>query len=109
MYLNSFELNNIFTKIHTSPLEDKPFYYSVILDCDLIIIDDLGTEPIYNKVTKEYLYLLLNERIKRKKPFIITTNLSPQNIIDRYEERIFSRIFTDNTRCIEFPDQDLRK
>ena len=108
LYLNSFELNNIFVKIHTAPLEEKSFYYSCILETDLIVIDDLGTEPIYNNVTKEYLYLLLNERAKRQKPFIITTNLRPNELLNRYGDRIFTRLFASSTKTLEFPNQNLR-
>lgn len=108
LYLNSFELNNIFVKIHTAPLEEKNFYYSCILESDLIVIDDLGTEPIYNNVTKEYLYLLLNERAKRQKPFIITTNLRPNELLNRYGDRIFTRLFSKSTQTLEFPNQNLR-
>jgi len=111
LYLNSFELNNLFIKYHTAPLTEKNFYFSSFTNSDLIIIDDLGTEPIYNKVTLEYLYLLFSERLKNNKPFIITTNLSPQEILSRYGERIFVRIFQNKNPepCIEFPDNNLRK
>ena len=110
LYLNSFELNNLFIKYHTAPLEEKNFYFSSLINSDLVIIDDLGTEPIYNKVTLEYLYLFLSERTKNNKPFIITTNLSPKEILARYGERIFARIFQNgNTEpCILFPDNNLR-
>ncbi len=62
------------------------------LDCEILFIDDLGTEPLYKNVTVEYFYLILNERRMRKLPTIITTNLDLADIQERYDERIFSRI-----------------
>jgi len=62
-----------------------------IYDVDLLIIDDLGTE-IGGSFTASQLYQTLNERILRKKPTIISTNLKMSDITDRYSERTFSRI-----------------
>lgn len=62
-----------------------------IHNCDLLIIDDLGTE-VTNSFTISALFSLLNERIVRKKPIVISTNLSLENLRDRYTDRIFSRI-----------------
>ncbi len=62
-----------------------------IYDVDLLIIDDLGTE-IESSFTSRQLYLTLNERILRKKPVIISTNLKMSDITDHYSERTFSRI-----------------
>lgn len=67
------------------------------LDCEVLFIDDLGTEPIYKNVTLEYLYLIINERKMRKLPTIITSNLDLSDISDRYDERITSRIADRDT------------
>lgn len=81
-----------------------------LFDCDLLALDDLGSEPLLNKVTISSLFSLLNERIAKGKPFIISTNLKPGEILQRYNERIFSRM-TDarSTRIIEFEGVDLRR
>ncbi len=107
LYLTAFELNDFFIKYHSCDINEKGFYYSILSEADLVVIDDLGTEPIYNKVTLEYLYLLLSAR--KDKPLIISTNLSPKEIFDRYGERIFSRLFQNKqTQCIDFAFDNLR-
>lgn len=64
---------------------------SYILDCDLLIIDDLGTE-VGNTYTNSKLFYCINERILRRKSVVISTNLSLSDIRDTYSERIFSRL-----------------
>lgn len=61
-------------------------------DCDLLIVDDLGTE-LTNQFSVSTLYNLINVRLSRKKPMIISTNLSKDEIKKRYTDRITSRIF----------------
>jgi len=58
----------------------------------VLLIDDLGTEPILKNVTKEYLYNLINIRQINNRATMISTNLSLDNILNRYDERIFSRL-----------------
>lgn len=109
LFCSMFALNNHFLKIHTSSSETKMLELEQYTKPDLLIIDDLGTEPMLKNVTKEYLLLLLNDRIFNNKKTIITTNLMPDNIIDRYEERIFSRLFDKSKSvCIKFEGKDLR-
>lgn len=62
-----------------------------ILECDLLIIDDLGTELI-NSFTASQLFYCINERLNRKRGTIISTNLPPNRIQDEFTERIASRI-----------------
>ena len=69
-----------------------------IYSCDLLIIDDLGTE-LTNAFVASRLFSCLNNRHLRKKATIITTNLSLEELRDRYSERIFSRITTNYTVC----------
>ena len=59
-------------------------------NCDLLIIDDLGTE-LTNSFTESYLFEVLNERLIHQKSTIISTNLSLEDFQERYEDRIFSR------------------
>ncbi|NLM56025.1 MAG: ATP-binding protein [Clostridiales bacterium] len=61
-------------------------------ECDLLIIDDLGTE-LTNQFTLSCLYNLINTRINRAMSMIISTNLSPAELRRRYAERITSRLF----------------
>lgn len=62
-----------------------------LYNCDLLIIDDLGTE-LTNAFVASALFSLLNERALRRKSVIISTNLRPDEIRDRYTDRIYSRI-----------------
>ncbi len=61
-------------------------------ECDLLIIDDLGTEMI-NQFSVSTLYNLLNDRLSRRKPTLISTNLSNEEIQKKYTDRITSRMF----------------
>ena len=65
--------------------------YSDIFDCDLLIIDDLGTE-LTNSYTQGALFDLLNYRMIAGRDTIVSTNLSMQEILDTYTGRIFSRM-----------------
>lgn len=108
-FTSAFNLNNTFLKIHVAPELDKITLLKNLLEVDLLIIDDLGTEPMLNNVTKEYLQLLLNERLINNKSTFITSNLDPNTILERYEERIFSRITNKrNTLMYNLVGKDLR-
>lgn len=70
--------------------------FTPMLDCDLLVIDDLGTENILKNVTKEYLYTVVNERWTGGKHTVITTNLDAAAFMARYGESIASRLFDKN-------------
>ena len=77
-----------------------------IFNCDLLIIDDLGTE-LTNSFVSSQLFLCLNERIMRRKSTIISTNLTLKNFSDTYSERTFSRI-ASNYQMISLIGKDIR-
>lgn len=60
-------------------------------ECDLLIIDDLGTEMV-NQFSVSTLYNLLNDRLSRRKPTVVSTNLSKDEIQKKYTDRITSRM-----------------
>ncbi|WDU82789.1 ATP-binding protein [Caloramator sp. Dgby_cultured_2] len=64
-----------------------------ILDCDLLIIDDLGTEPNSTGLSQLELFNILNARLLKNKKMIISTNLPLEDFDSIYAERIKSRIF----------------
>ena len=64
-----------------------------LLECDLLIVDDLGTE-LTNVFTNSKLFYCINERLLRQKSTIISTNLSLGEIRNNYTERIYSRIIS---------------
>lgn len=77
-----------------------------IYDCDLLIIDDLGTEMV-NSFTSTQLFNIVNERILSKKHTIISTNLSLQEIQANYSERVVSRL-TSSYTFIKLYGDDIR-
>ncbi len=81
--------------------------YDDLFNCELLVIDDLGSERITNLVLSE-LFSLLNERDSRKKPTIITSNLALEGLQQLYSDRIFSRI-TSNFRLLKLSGPDIRK
>lgn len=82
--ISSYKFGKSTKDFHSNPLED-------IYSCDLLIIDDLGSEIVNQFVCSE-LFEIINERHLRKKSTVISTNLSLKDINDRYSGRIFSRL-----------------
>lgn len=95
--VTAFELVRRALEFHTQfSISDYVDRFTPMLDCDLLVIDDLGTESMLKNVTREYLYTIINERWLHKKRTIITTNLDPAAINARYGENILSRMFDKN-------------
>ena len=69
-----------------------------LYSCDLLVIDDLGTETA-TAVTLSHFFTCLNERLLRQKSVIISTNLSLEDCRNRYQDRIFSRIASNFEFC----------
>lgn len=76
-------------------------------ECDLLIIDDLGTE-MGNTFTVSCLYNIINTRLNKGKAVIINTNLTRDDLRKRYDERITSRLFGDFLP-IMFLGRDMRE
>ncbi len=91
-FVSAFGMNNLFLSYHTTFNEQKQSYLNALIDPDVLVIDDLGTEPVLKNVTKEYLLLVLSERSRLNKLTITTTNLGMDQLLSRYDERIFSRL-----------------
>ena len=77
------------------------------LDCTLLIIDDLGTE-FSSQFTVSTLYNLLNTRQNRGLATVISTNLTPDELARKYEDRIYSRIIGGNSKILPFEGKDRR-
>ena len=95
--------------MHTSQI-DRNLTFEVLSNSDLLIIDDLGTENLFKNVTVEYLLSLISSRLERNKHFIITTNLTAKELLDRYNERFLSRL-SDKTKTLFLPfnTEDVRR
>ncbi len=78
-------------------------------DAELLLIDDLGMEPLMENITVEQIYNLLSSREKRGLYTVITTNLSRDELKKRYTERMTSRLLDPRTgMAIAFLGQDIR-
>lgn len=81
--------------------------YEQMQNCDLLVIDDLGTELV-TSFTKSVLYNLINTRILSKRPTIINTNLTLKEIEELYSPRITSRLI-GNYNANKFLGNDIRQ
>ncbi|MCE9656612.1 ATP-binding protein [Clostridium celatum] len=79
---------------------------NLLVNCDLLIIDDLGSEQITDFSSSE-LFTLINKKILKNKKMIISTNLSLPLISKRYSERISSRIIGE-FKLFKFIAEDIR-
>ncbi len=77
-----------------------------LMECDLLILDDLGTE-MPGQFTTAALYSLLNDRILEGKPMIISTNLTVDDMSRRYSPQIASRL-RGNFQRVAFVGEDIR-
>ena len=68
--------------------------YDYLFECDLLIIDDLGTE-FTNSFVSSMLYDIVGTRMRRNKSTVISTNLNLKELTERYSDRISTRIFAE--------------
>ncbi|MCQ4023384.1 MULTISPECIES: ATP-binding protein [unclassified Ruminococcus] len=86
--------------------EESEVTPKILSDCDLLIIDDLGTEFL-NNFSKGAVYNVFNSRITRGNPTIINTNLTIQELEKNYTDRFVSRV-TGYCRRLHFEGSDIR-
>ena len=109
VYLTAFELFQLLAKAafgKDSSRENWEAGYPYLLDCDLLIIDDLGTE-LPNSFTVSQFFLCINERILRRKSTLISSNLNMEALGSIYSERTLSRIISSYT-IRQLPGNDIR-
>lgn len=87
--------------------EDAKAEADRILNADLLVLDDLGTELMSQFVTAT-LYSLINDRILERKPTVISTNFNYDDLSHRYTEQVASRLYGDYT-VLMFAGEDIRR
>lgn len=83
------------------PVADK------YLECDLLLLDDLGAE-FTNQFTVACLYNIINTRQNKGLSTVISTNLTPKELTEKYDDRIYSRIIGSNYIVLLFDGKDYR-
>ncbi len=108
VYLPAVEMYEIFSKDRFSyDTNDEDHDRSqYLMECDLLIIDDLGTELV-NTFTTSQLFYVVNERLNRKKGTIISTNLPVNEMRDEFTDRVMSRIVSQY-QVIPLYGEDIR-
>lgn len=101
--ISDFEFQRFGNGLATNESNDTARY----TECDLLIIDDLGTEVV-NQFTLSCLYHVLNTRLNLGKPTVISTNLSSADLRKMYSDRITSRLMGEY-HIIPFYGTDVRK
>lgn len=108
LYNTAFELFNTLEKEKFNKNEEElnKEILNLVKNSDLLIIDDLGTEFITSFSTTS-LFDIINSRILNKKSTIISTNLSPDKMMEIYSERVVSRLYGEYD-MIKFFGNDIR-
>jgi len=80
-----------------------------LCDVPLLLIDDIGTEPMNKNITIEYFFILLNERQANRRNTVIATNFAVKDLQAHYGERVISRLLNrESTQVIQLTGRDLR-
>ncbi len=108
VYQTAFKILEILEeyKFSRNKTPELKMSYNLLFDCDLLIIDDLGTE-LANTFTNIEIFNIINTRLIQSKKTIVSTNLSPMEIAETYSDRVSSRIFGKFT-MLRFFGPDLR-
>jgi len=86
---------------------DQSGLFDKYYDCDLLIIDDLGTERA-TKLSQTWLYTLINTRLVKGRPTIINTNLDHKMLENTYDSPVVSRLFGEFVVLL-FEGNDIRR
>ena len=108
IYFSAIDLFDTLSKNVFDKTKDNLYSFTNDLyNCDLVIVDDLGTE-LTNSFVSSYLFAFLNGRSMQGKSTLISTNLTFKELGERYSERTISRIIS-NFDIIETVGSDIRK
>ncbi len=89
LYTSAVNMLDDFERVKFRGEEDVTFKY---MSAELLIIDDLGTE-MSSAFTDSCIYNVIDTRICKGLPTVISTNLDAKGLASRYGERVFSRLF----------------
>lgn len=108
LYMSAIDLFKNLIDNHNADniMEDLPPLEQQVLTCDLLIIDDLGTELV-NSYTNSKLFHCLNNRLQNNLSTVISTNFTLQQLMNTYSERIFSRI-SSSYKLLKLFGDDIR-
>ena len=106
IYETATHLFNKLEQAKFNPTEESRYEAAKLNSCDLLIVDDLGTEMPGQFVTAA-LYSLLNDRLLQNKSMIISTNLNVDEMAKRYSPQIASRLYGGFNR-LTFVGEDIR-
>ena len=106
LYTTAYDLLNELKNAYFSRTGESAQAY---FDAPLLLIDDLGMEPLMENITVEQVYNLLNARLSRGLYTAVSTNLSREELRARYTERVSSRLLDTRTgMAIFFQGKDIR-
>lgn len=106
--ITAYRLFEAMRGAHFSDAEKRQ-EFDELVKCPILLVDDLGTEPIMQNITREYLFTLLNERLTQRRHTVVATNLGAKELMDMYGERVFSRLFDMiNVSVVQIAGQDIR-
>lgn len=97
---------NALSAMETERFSEQKPTTARLMECDLLILDDLGTE-LPGKGSVSFLYQLVNARLISGSPTILSTNLTEYELEARYEQRLFSRL-TGEYEVLVFDGEDRR-
>ena len=107
VYATAYDIADVLVKVKFNRATGEDYEtLDLINSCDLLIVDDLGTEGI-NSATNTEIFTVINNRLLNKKSLIISTNLSLKDINRIYGKRVFSR-FMGGFKMCQFIGRDLR-
>ena len=106
----SVSANTLLNQIRKAYFSHEDEAMSLIYRTDLLLEDDLGTEPMWENITIEQLFALIDARLNDNKNTVISTNLTLTELQSRYTERIASRLMDPRTGLsLHFLGDDIRK
>ncbi len=106
IYVSAPSLMQKLEKQFFSKNDDEETTINMLLECDLLIVDDLGTE-FHGQFSVSQMYNIFNSRMLANKPIIINTNLTMRELEKIYTERFVSRI-SGNAQKLDFLGKDIR-
>jgi DNA replication protein DnaC len=89
-----------FTQKVFDDIRNQTEHVKLLHSISLLVLDDLGSEPIIPNVSTEWLFAVINERVLQNLPTVCITNLDLRGLQAKYGERLASRLYDVNTTLV---------